>query len=240
MDYSVKPELFLPFDDRILIFNLFLNWSGHGINDARDRDSLAASMKEELLVLEISSLRAMTCLLGGPMSNNIKKVSFDLTATLKWLRSMYMTENVVEIADKALSSLLKYNHSNMALMDEIVDACYSSIGGNLFCGFTYSLVNMICDKEVGFNPQRLKCHPHKLLCLCIFQLGNAELSVRKSSVSLIHLFGKLVGSELIRNENEHNEISTISSDLPIIYKNSQYMISSRFAVEYAEMSPEVF
>jgi hypothetical protein len=232
-DSSVIPEVFLPFEDRKLIFNLFMNWS-------RDQESLIEGMEEELHALEISSLRAMSCLLHGPMSN--KTSNFDMKVVLDWLLSIHLnqSEDVLEIAEKARVALFKYNHSDSeAMMDTIFDACYTRTGGNMFRGLADSLVKMICDEKGWSKTRLLKFHPHKLLCLLLFKLGDPELRTRMASISLLHLFAKLIGSKNRDDKSVAFEISSTTSALPIIYWNSQAMISSRFSVEYPEMSCEV-
>jgi hypothetical protein len=233
VDSSVIPEVFLPFEDRILIFNLLMNWSG-------DREAIAEGTEGRFLPLEVSSLRAMACLLQGPMSNETSK--FDIKVILDWLLSIHLDHsvNVVEIAEKARLALLKYNHSDSAMMDDIFDACYTSEGDNMFRGLADSLMKMSCDEKGRLNLRRLKYHPHTLLCLLLCKLGDTELSTRMASISLLHVFGSLIGRKHRNDDSIAYEISSISSALPIIYMNSQATISCRFSIEYPEMSCEVF
>ncbi|KAJ3223456.1 Cell morphogenesis protein PAG1 [Clydaea vesicula] len=248
-------DRFLPFHTRVELFALFEKWSGHGVQaaktrereakmmfqvldhvkDIRERAVLTQTMEEQRKALEFASMKAMSSLLQGPVYNpKNTSASFNIALLLTWIDSIYFSldESIHNIGDSALNSLLTFNSSDTHLIYQILDKCYSGTSDSVIArGYFLALVDFIVKKK-----SKVLIEPHKLICLGMYKVGDNMLSIRKAALELLHFFGKPHAENVFEISYE---ASAFGNSLPIIYKYSQILISTRLSIDKSEMTYEM-
>ncbi|KAI9203242.1 cell morphogenesis N-terminal-domain-containing protein, partial [Polychytrium aggregatum] len=217
-----KLENYISIDQRYALFLMFEQWCGHGplaasirehedktikalldgIRDQRDRAMTHDRIELQRNALELASLKAMSSLCRGSITNaRHPRVSFDVRTLLAWVDGLLTSSNDKHhaIARVALENLLLYNRSNEELFENVLLRCHSStVPHDVQRGYFMAMVNLFgspAQNHFYTTSQRkylrerklndLPFHPAKLLCLAMYMIGSHSLQIRKAAIRLL-------------------------------------------------------
>ncbi|CAG8494032.1 5031_t:CDS:10 [Ambispora gerdemannii] len=243
---NIKREMeIMSFDMRIELFKMFEEWCGHGPKGQQNRDREGkiistiletypkdseerrpwhAQLETERKALELAALNAMASLCRGPLFvNDNKPSSFDVQSLFKWIESVFADpqDKLHPIARKAIEGLLVSNTNSTHLLDTSIHQTYS---GNPSNKLTQGYFLAIAQTLFKVSTYPLK-HPHKIIALALFKVGDPDLEIRKVAIKLLKMIEKRIFDECCAAEYEVG----ITCQLSSIYKQAQVALSTRLA-----------
>ncbi|KAG9307250.1 hypothetical protein G9A89_017078 [Geosiphon pyriformis] len=245
---NIKSELeIMPFEMRLSLFNMFEEWCGHGEKgrENRDRDGklislylenfpkdpderrpIAAQLETERKALELAALNAMAALCKGPLKcvkENDKPIFFDDKNLLKWIESVFNDpqDKLHPIARRAIEGLLVSNANDPFILNHFIGKCYT---GNPSMKSTQGFFLAIAHTLFKVKNYPLE-YPCQIIALALFKVGDPELEIRQTAISLLKIVEKRFYNECCAAEYEIG----ITSQLSSIYEQAQIALSTRLA-----------
>ncbi|RUS29529.1 cell morphogenesis C-terminal-domain-containing protein [Jimgerdemannia flammicorona] len=260
------PTKIMSFETRLNLFKMFEQWCGYGqqskemrdrearmvtecldmLKDTKERSSMIASMEEERKALETAALSAMAALCRGPVMAYMGRdkarqnvIQFDIMNLLSWIDAVFASKDsklhvIARFVHfyclhelRALEAILIYNQNQPALLDDVIEQCYA---GNPKLEFTQGYFLALADIVT-----RVDDYPHKfhqIMCLALFKAGDPKKLVRQQAIQLL----RVVEEHIVRDSCAKDYEIGIMSTLPIIYKQTQILLSLRLAQDHQNMS----
>ncbi|KAJ3259863.1 Cell morphogenesis protein PAG1 [Boothiomyces macroporosus] len=228
-------EQYFPFKLRLELFNLFENWSAHGVDsersrqreanmigsvldnirDINERATLGNKMEVYRRSVQLVSLKALAVLCKGPLTHASEpNLAFDINRLIALINSLL--ESALPrynlIGRSAIENILAFNQESEDLFEKIVQNSYttsdnSSKSNSITVGNFLALVDLISKQESWK-------HSHaKIVCLAIFHIASDDLVLRRGASRLLHAIDQKIFGITVKN-------FTFTEDVIEWYKNS--------------------
>ncbi|KAI0184432.1 cell morphogenesis N-terminal-domain-containing protein [Xylaria flabelliformis] len=250
------PSRWMTFESRKSAFTLMEDWCGFSPNQQQiraredtmrqslidqqslgERRVITAAIEIEKRNLRTAALSAMAALCAGPVSVITEGgaiLQFDLRRMVAWIDAIFNSgsDRVNVIGRRALKNLMIYNQGNPHLSEHCVSRCYLSevpkVQESYFSVITEVLLEQP-DYPVPFS---------KLLSLCLFTLGNDVSENRSKSARVLRALEER--QQAGRSAKIQDFDISISDKTKVVYKQAQFEISKRLAMQHPELAFHVF
>ncbi|KAI0546082.1 cell morphogenesis N-terminal-domain-containing protein [Xylaria curta] len=250
------PSRWMTFESRKSAFTLMEDWCGFSPNQQQirarentmrqslidqqslgERRVITAAIEIEKRNLKTAALSAMAALCAGPVSVMTEGgaiLQFDLRRMVAWIDAIFNSgsDRVNVIGRRALKNLIVYNQGNPHLSEHCVSRCYLSempkVQESYFSVITEVLLEQP-DYPVPFS---------KLLSLCLFTLGNDASESRSKSARVLRALEER--QQAGRSSKVQDFDISISDKTKAVYKQAQFEISKRLAMQHPELAFHVF
>ncbi|KAI0453093.1 cell morphogenesis N-terminal-domain-containing protein [Xylaria acuta] len=250
------PSRWMTFESRKSAFTLMEDWCGFSPNQQQiraredtmrqslidqqslgERRVITAAIEIEKRNLRTTALSAMAALCAGPVSVMTESgavLQFDLRRMVAWIDAIFNSgsDRVNVIGRRALKNLIVYNQGNPHLSDHCVSRCYLSempkVQESYFSVITEVLLEHP-DYPVPFS---------RLLSLCLFTLGNDVSEIRSQSARVLRALEER--QQAGRSSKIQDFDISISDKTKAVYKQAQFEISKRLAMQHPELAFHIF
>ena len=252
---SQDPIRWMSFQSRKAAFALMEDWCGYSPNQPqirqredtmrrsmldREQDfnkgTITAAMEIERRDLRTAALSAMATLCGGPISittDSKVHLQFDVLRMLSWIDTIFDTpsDKNHSIGRRALKNLIVHNQEHDYFLRRSIDMCYMAKSPKALESYS-EVVNEVLTVTEDF------AQPFwKVLCACLFTLGNENNALRMKSAKLL----RLIEARQLQGSSKLEELDISVSDKTIaVYKRAQFEMSTRLAQYHPELAFYVF
>jgi Cell morphogenesis N-terminal/Cell morphogenesis C-terminal/Cell morphogenesis central region len=252
---SKDPIRWMSFQARKAAFALMEDWCGYSPNQPQirqredtmrrsmlDREQelnkgiVTAAMEIEKRDLRTAALSAMATLCGGPISittDSKVHLQFDVLRMLSWIDTIFDTpsDKNHNIGRRALKNLIVHNKEHDYFLRRSIDMCYMAKSPKALESY-FEVVNDVLTETEDF------AQPFwKVLCACLFTLGNENNQLRTKSAKLL----RMVEGRQLQTSSKLEELDISISDKTIaVYKRAQFDMSQRLAQYHPELAFLVF
>ena len=252
---SKDPIRWMSFQSRKATFALMEDWCGYSPNQSQirqredsmrrsllDREqelnkgSATAAMEIEKRDLRTAALSGMASLCGGPISTTTDSkahLQFDVLRMLSWIDTIFDTpsDKNHNIGRRALKNLIIHNKEHDYFLRRSIDMCYMAKSPKSL-GSYFEVVNEVLTGADDF------AQPFwKVLCACLYTLGNENNQLRMKSAKLL----RKVEERQLEDSSKLEELDISVSDKTIaVYKRAQFEMSQRLAHCHPELAFYVF
>ncbi|KAI0199260.1 cell morphogenesis N-terminal-domain-containing protein [Astrocystis sublimbata] len=251
------PSRWMTFESRKSAFTLMEDWCGFSPNQQqiRDRENtmrqslmnqqqalgerkvITAAIEIEKRNLRTSALSAMAALCAGPVSVVTESgavLQFDLRRMLAWIDAIFNSgsDRMCAIGRRALKNLVVYNQGYPHLLEHCISRCYLSEVPKVQESFFSVIAEVVSEKSDYPMP-----FP-KLLSLCLFTLGNDISEIRSKSAHVLRALEER--QQAGRSAKIQDFDISISDKTKAVYKQAQFEISKRLAMQHPEFAVHIF
>lgn len=249
------PAQSMSFQTRQATFTLIENWCGLGSNesqvqrkyelhrrsvldsehDLRRAGVINSAFEKEKSELQSAALSAMAALCAGPLNlfvNNELRMFLDGRRLLAWVNAIFESpsDRTTAIGRRALQNLITHNTDQPYLMAQTVRMCYLAKSTRALASYFEVVIKVLAQ---GYSTET----PFwKILCVCLYTLGNADFQIRTKSARLLKALEQDQGKA---SKTQDLEIS-ISDKTTAVYKLAQFEVSCRLSKQYPELAAHVF
>ncbi|XP_012945432.1 protein furry homolog isoform X2 [Aplysia californica] len=235
MEYRKK---LLSRDLRYSLFHLFANWSGHfnltfGSGDKRH------NKEEPWSEQELSAARAMSAVLCCGKVFDANGLNDD-GYIYHWLDTLLSShdDKIYELAKETVFLLLDFNSEAQALLDWVIDRCYT--GQNEVADGCFNALAAV------FQTREYPCDHVAMLNLSVLNVGSPRISTHETAVQLLHLLDLRFFQEAPVFRETPGECGghpmTPLNDilLSVSYCNSQIFVSDQLARIHTDLTMPMF
>ncbi|XP_048776245.2 protein furry homolog-like isoform X3 [Ostrea edulis] len=225
-------------DLRYSLFHLFGNWSGkfsHTMGDSTDR----RVSKEEITVLELSAVKAMSAVLCcGPVfdPNGLNDDGY----IYQWAHMLLSSheDRIYELAKETVVLLLDFNPDTSGLLDWVIDRCYTG---------AYEVADGCFNALAAvFQSKEYPCDHVAMLNLALLNVGSPRMQTHETAVQLLHLLDTRFFQEpVFYTESTAEDVNTARLPLndiflSVSYCHAQMSLSEQLAKFHPEITLDMF
>ncbi|SMR58684.1 unnamed protein product [Zymoseptoria tritici ST99CH_1E4] len=245
----------MSFQSRQATFALLENWCGFSPNesqlrrqqehirrsildregDMRSRTIINSAIEKEKNELQHAALSAMAMLCAGPLqfvADNRVLMQFDVRRMLSWINGIFEapSDRTHAVGRKALQNLIAHNLDQPYLVAQTMRMCYIARMPKALGSYFEVVTKVLTDNSNVHTPF------WKILCACLYTLGNEDSSVRTKSARLLRTLEERLG----RTSKLQDLDISVSDKTTAVYKLAQFEISRRLANAHPELAFHVF
>jgi hypothetical protein len=245
----------MSFQSRQATFALMENWCGFSPNesqirrqqehirrsildregDMRSRGIINSAIEKEKNELQNAALGAMAMLCAGPLqfiADGRVLMQFDVRRLLSWINGIFEapSDRTHAVGRKALQNLIVHNLDQSYLMAQSMRMCYTARLPKALGSYFEVVIGVLTENTNVTTPF------WKVLCACLYTLGNEDGSVRTKSARLLRTLEERLG----RTSKLQDLDISVSDKTTAVYKLAQFEISRRLASQHPELAFHVF
>ncbi|KAJ2980165.1 hypothetical protein NUW58_g7022 [Xylaria curta] len=250
------PSRWMTFESRKSAFTLMEDWCGFSPNQQQiraredtmrqslidqqslvERRVITAAIEIEKRNLKTAALSAMAALCAGPVSVATESgaiLQFDLRRMVTWIDAIFNSgsDRVNVIGRRALKNLIVYNQGNPHLSEHCVARCYLTETPKVQESYFSVLTEVLLEHPDYPAPFS------KILSLCLFTLGNDVSEIRSKSARVLRALEER--QHVSRSSKIQDFDISISDKTKAVYKQAQFEISKRLAMQHPELAFHIF